>query len=104
MVRDVESVAIRGGLRGQVEPGQRREGALDQVQRRGGVVRIARATLQAEGAKATPPKAESDERVKIGRKGNRITIDVDADLAPRVEDAIRKLIGELLDRGQDGPT
>jgi ParB family chromosome partitioning protein len=27
---------------------------------------------------------------------------VDADLAPRVEDAIRKLIGELLDRGQDG--
>jgi ParB family chromosome partitioning protein len=28
---------------------------------------------------------------------------VDADLAPRVEDAIRKLISELLDRGQDGP-
>jgi ParB family chromosome partitioning protein len=28
---------------------------------------------------------------------------VDADLAPRVEEAVRKLIGELLDRGQDGP-
>jgi ParB family chromosome partitioning protein len=41
--------------------------------------------------------------VKIGRKGNRITIDVDADLAPSIEDAIRKLIGEFLDRGQDGP-
>ena len=48
------------------------------------------------------PKVEKGDRVKIGRKGNRITIDVDADLAPRVEDAIRKLIGELLDRGQDG--
>jgi ParB family chromosome partitioning protein len=53
--------------------------------------------------KATTPKVEQGERVKIGRKGNRITIDVDADLAPRVEDAIRKLISELLDRGQDGP-
>jgi ParB family chromosome partitioning protein len=53
--------------------------------------------------KATTPRVEKGERVKIGRKGNRITIDVDADLAPRVEGAIRKLIGELLDRGQDGP-
>jgi ParB family transcriptional regulator, chromosome partitioning protein len=41
--------------------------------------------------------------VKIGRKGNRITIDVDAELAPRVEEAVRKLLIELLDRGQDGP-
>jgi ParB family chromosome partitioning protein len=41
--------------------------------------------------------------VKIGRKGNRITIDVDADLVPRVEEAVRKLVMELLDRGQDGP-
>jgi ParB family chromosome partitioning protein len=53
--------------------------------------------------KATTPRVEKGERVKIGRKGNRITIDVDADLAPRVEGAIRMLIGELLDRGQDGP-
>ena len=53
--------------------------------------------------KATSPKVEPSERVKIGRKGNRITIDVNADIAPRVEEAVRKLIRELLDRGQDGP-
>ena len=55
---------------------------------------------------ATKPQASTsypDERVKIGRRGNRITIDVDADLAPRVEEAVRKLVYELLDRGQDGP-
>jgi len=44
-----------------------------------------------------------NERVKVGRRGNRITIDAEADLAPRVEEAVRKLIMELLDRGQDGP-
>lgn len=53
--------------------------------------------------KKTVPKVDPGDRVKIGRKGNRITIDVDADLAPRVEGAIRKLISDLLDRGQDGP-
>ena len=53
--------------------------------------------------KTTAPKIDPDERVRIGRKGNRITIDVDADLAPRVEEAVRKLLIELLDRGQDGP-
>lgn len=55
---------------------------------------------------ATKPPAPSiiaNEHVKVGRRGNRITIDVDADLAPRVEEAVRKLIIELLDRGQDGP-
>lgn len=55
---------------------------------------------------ATKPLAQEtlpSERVNIGRKGNRITIDVDADLAPRVEAAVRKLVIELLDRGQDGP-
>lgn len=54
-------------------------------------------------AKTAAPKIDPDERVRIGRKGNRITIDVDADLAPRVEEAVRKLLIELLDRGQDGP-
>jgi len=53
--------------------------------------------------KTSAPKVDLGERVKIGRRGNRITIDVDADLAPRVEEAVRKLIAELLDRGQDGP-
>jgi len=51
---------------------------------------------------ATKPSTQEthpSERVKIGRKGNRITIDVDADLAPRVEEAVRKLVTELLDRG-----
>lgn len=53
-------------------------------------------------SKATEPKVELGERVKIGRKGNRITIDADPDLAPRVEEAVRKLVSELLDRCQDG--
>lgn len=53
--------------------------------------------------KRSAPLVNPDERVKIGRRGNRITIDVDADLAPRVEEAVRKLLIELLDRGQDGP-
>lgn len=53
--------------------------------------------------KPSAPSAHPDERVKVGRRGNRITIDADADLAPRVEEAVRKLIIELLDRGQDGP-
>ena len=53
--------------------------------------------------KPLAPSVDTDERVKIGRRGNRITIDVDADLAPRVEEAVRKLLIDLLDRGQDGP-
>lgn len=53
--------------------------------------------------KPSAPSAHPDERVKVGRRGNRITIDADADLAPHVEEAVRKLIIELLDRGQDGP-
>ena len=55
------------------------------------------------GTKTSAPKAEPGERVKIGRKGNRITIDVDAELAPRVEEAVREVVSHLLDRGQDGP-
>lgn len=55
------------------------------------------------GTKTMAPKAEPGERVKIGRKGNRITIDVDAELAPRVEEAVREVVSHLLDRGQDGP-
>jgi ParB family chromosome partitioning protein len=53
--------------------------------------------------KSSTQKTHPGERVKIGRKGNRITIDVDADLVPRVEEAVRKLVTELLARGQDGP-
>lgn len=43
-------------------------------------------------AKPSTQKTHPSERVKIGRKGNRITIDVDADLAPRVEEAVRKQV------------
>ena len=53
--------------------------------------------------KPSAPAVNPNRRVKVGRRGNRITIDADADLAPRVEEAVRKLIIELLDRGQDGP-
>lgn len=50
-------------------------------------------------SKRSVPRPSPDERVKFGRRGNRITIDVDSDLVPRVEKAIRELILELLDRG-----
>ena len=53
--------------------------------------------------KPLAPRVDTDERVKVGRRGNRITIDADADLASRVEEAVRKLVIELLDRSQDGP-
>ncbi|TQM89470.1 hypothetical protein, partial [Roseinatronobacter monicus] len=65
--------------------------------------RLEAAVTLLTATKTSTQKAHPSERVKIGRKGNRITIDVDADLVPRVEDAVRKLITELLDRGQDRP-
>ena len=65
--------------------------------------RLEAAVTLLTATKTTAPKVDLGERVKIGRRGNRITIDVDADLAPRVEEAVRKLIAELLDRGQGGP-
>ncbi len=50
-----------------------------------------------------PPPLETGRhaRVTIARKGNRITLDVDPALLPQVEGAVRELIAELLDRGQD---
>jgi ParB family chromosome partitioning protein len=65
--------------------------------------RLEAAVTLLTATKTTAPKVDLGERVKIGRRGNRITIDVDADLAPRVEEAVRKLIAGLLDRGQGGP-
>ncbi|MCF7749099.1 ParB/RepB/Spo0J family partition protein [Sulfitobacter sp. M39] len=65
--------------------------------------RLEAAVTLLTATKPSAPSAHPDERVKVGRRGNRITIDADADLAPRVEEAVRKLIIELLDRGQDGP-
>jgi ParB family chromosome partitioning protein len=63
--------------------------------------------LEAAIAILTPPKPSKreptlDERVRIIRKGNKITLDVDPALIPQVEEAIRELITELLDRGQGG--
>tara|TARA_R100000789_G_scaffold59068_3_gene56854 strand:- start:35 stop:958 length:924 start_codon:yes stop_codon:yes gene_type:complete len=68
-----------------------------------GPSRLEAAIALLTATKPSAPSVHPDERVKVGRRGNRITIDADADLAPRVEDAVRKLISELLDRGQDGP-
>uniref|UniRef100_UPI00404817E9 ParB/RepB/Spo0J family partition protein n=1 Tax=Yoonia sp. TaxID=2212373 RepID=UPI00404817E9 len=65
--------------------------------------RLEAAVTLLTATKPSTQKTHPSERVKIGRKGNRITIDVDPDLAPRVEEAVRKLVTELLDRGQDGP-
>jgi ParB family chromosome partitioning protein len=48
----------------------------------------------------SPTEPTSPERIRIGRKGNRITLDVDPALVSHVEDAIRRLIPGLLDRGQ----
>lgn len=49
----------------------------------------------------TAPKPARDDRIRMARRGNRITLDVDPALTPQVEDALRTLIAELLDRGQD---
>ena len=51
-------------------------------------------------SKPSASRSSPDERVKVGRRGGRITIDVDPAIAPRVEEAVRELILELLDRGQ----
>ncbi|MCD1618089.1 plasmid partitioning protein RepB [Salipiger marinus] len=53
-------------------------------------------------AKPTRPEPKVDDRVRMVRKGNKITLDVHPDLMPRMEDAIRDLIAELLDRRPDG--
>lgn len=45
--------------------------------------------------------AKAATRVTMARKGNRITLDVDPTLLPRVEEAVRNLIQEFLDRGQE---
>lgn len=50
---------------------------------------------------AIRPQTVPSDRVKMTKKGNRIILDVDATLLPRVEDALRELLGDLLDRGQD---
>lgn len=57
-------------------------------------------------AQLTPREApvERDvgsERVKFSRKGNRITLEADQSLMPQLEEALRHLIDQLLDRGQE---
>ncbi len=42
-----------------------------------------------------------DERIRMTRKGNRITLEVAPDLLPSVEEAVRGVVGRLLDRGQE---
>ena len=51
-------------------------------------------------AAAMKPQPVVRDRVIMTKKGNRLILDVDAALLPRVEDALRELLGDLLDRGQ----
>ena len=55
-------------------------------------------------AKAAPPKDHGTDRIRIARKGNRITLDIDAALVPTVEEALRKLIPDLLGEANGAPT
>ena len=80
-----------------LKPGQVRAGRLKEGRFFAG---LCRANCRLKLVKALTG-IDADRLEEEKRRG--ITIDVDADLAPRVEDAIRKLISELLDRGQDGP-
>lgn len=62
--------------------------------------------LEAAIAILTPPKtskseASTEARVRVVRKGNKITIEADAAIVSEVEVAIRKSITGFLDRGQD---
>ena len=47
------------------------------------------------------PEPPPDDRIRMVRRGNRITLDVDPALTPEVEAALRTFIASLLDRGQD---
>jgi plasmid partitioning protein RepB len=54
-------------------------------------------------APGEPPaaKIEQSERVRVSRKGNRIMLEADPALLPRLEEAVRGLIEGFLDRGQE---
>lgn len=60
------------------------------------------AAIAAMTPRAEPvARAERDDRVRISRKGNRLTLETDPALMPQLEDAVRNLIDQFLDRGQD---
>lgn len=67
-----------------------------------GPERLNAAVMLLTAPKTITHTTSHDKRVKIARKGNRITIEVDTALAARVEEAVRNLISQLLDHGQDG--
>lgn len=46
-------------------------------------------------------RSEKPERVTISRKGNRITLEADPSILTHLEDAVRSLVEEFLDRGQE---
>ncbi|WP_051294417.1 plasmid partitioning protein RepB [Gemmobacter nectariphilus] len=59
------------------------------------------AAIAAMTPRAAPaPRVERTDRVKISRKGNRLTLEADLALMPQLEEAVRGLIEEFLDRGQ----
>lgn len=53
-------------------------------------------------SKPSLPKSNLGDRVTVSRRGNRITIDVDPESVSHVEAAVRELLLNLLDRGQEG--
>ncbi|MDQ2068034.1 plasmid partitioning protein RepB [Xinfangfangia sp. CPCC 101601] len=50
---------------------------------------------------APATKPASSDRITIKRKGNKITLEADPMMLPKLEDAVRNLVAELLDRGQE---
>lgn len=50
---------------------------------------------------APATKSARSDRITIKRKGNKITLEADLMMLPQLEDAVRNLVAELLDRGQE---
>jgi len=69
--------------------------ALPGAERLEAAIRLLTPRMQPE------PEPRPDERLRMTRKGNRITLDVDPALLPDVEKALHDLIGAFLDRGQE---
>lgn len=51
--------------------------------------------------KEPSPAASGEKQVRVIRKGNRLTLEADPLILPRLEEAIRRMIDEFLDRGQE---
>ncbi|WP_168217326.1 ParB/RepB/Spo0J family partition protein [Paracoccus liaowanqingii] len=67
-----------------------------------GADRLNAAIALLTASKPSLPKSNLGDRVTVSRRGNRITIDVDPESVSHVEAAVRELLLNLLDRGQEG--